>query len=292
MKDYLLVILSVVLLAIGFILQKIYQNKTDTSGGSGVDFSIMSAICSIVILIVSSGFSISFTWYSVINSILKSFCGLAYTVIGFKILKEGKVAFYTLFLMSGGMLVPSVWGWLFLGEEPKLLHIIGVIVILAAIILNNFGKERPRFNILMMCIAVFILNGFVSVLAKLHQSNANFKVVPTADYTLLSVVATLIMSSGLKGVLMLNKTNKEKHRKKLNLWPLAIVVIYSMVGLVSSILQLEGAKNLPASMLYPMLTGGTIALTGLFALIFFGEKLSKRNWIAVLLCVLGTCLFV
>ena len=31
---------------------------------------------------------------------------------------------------------------------------------------------------------------------------------------------------------------------------------------------------------------------GVFALLFFGEKLSKRGWIAVALCSLGTCLFI
>ena len=51
-------------------------------------------------------------------------CGLAYTVIGFRIMKEGSMALFTLFLMSGGMLVPAVWGWLFLHEKPVPLHLL------------------------------------------------------------------------------------------------------------------------------------------------------------------------
>ena len=116
MKDYLLVILSVILLAFGFILQKVYQRRTADTTEGGIDVSIISAVFSISLLILTSGFSISFTRFSAINAMIKSACCLAYTVIGFKIMKEGSVALYMLFLMSGGMLVPSVWGWIFLDE--------------------------------------------------------------------------------------------------------------------------------------------------------------------------------
>ena len=64
-----------------------------------------------------------------------------HAIIGFRIMKESSVAIYMLFLMSGGMLVPSVWGWIFLHEEPKPMHIIGLVVILVSIIINNVGKE-------------------------------------------------------------------------------------------------------------------------------------------------------
>lgn len=295
MKDYLLVILAAVLLAFGFVLQKLYQNKNNDSGSDGIDFSILSAICSVFFLLFTSGFSLSFTWYSFINALLKTSCCIAYTIIGFKILKEGKVALYTLFLMCGGMLLPAVWGWLFLNENPKFLHVIGVIVILVAVILNGLGKEKPSFKVLLMCSAVFVLNGFVSVFSKLHQTNTTFATMPTADYTLLSVLISLVSSVCLKIALQVkSKSTAKKTKFKLNfkIIPFLIVLLYSIVGTVSSVLQLEGAKNLPASMLYPMITGGSVALSGIFALIFFKEKMSIKNWISVILCILGTCLFI
>ena len=292
MKDYLLVILSVILLAFGFILQKVYQRLTADTTEGGIDFSIISAVFSIILLILTSGFSISFTRFSAINAMIKSACCLAYTVIGFKIMKEGSVALYMLFLMSGGMLVPSVWGWIFLDEEPKLLHILGLAVILVSIILNNLGKEKLKAKVLLMCCAVFVLNGFVSVFSKLHQVNTVYEMVPTLDYAMLSTVASLIMSLILKAVLSLKNAHKDKTKFKFSWLPIIIVASYSILGTVSSILQLEGAKNLPASMLYPMITGGSVALTGVFALIFFKEKLSARGWVSVTLCCIGTCFFI
>ena len=116
-------------------MQKTFQRRADDPTESGINFSILSGVFSVVILALTNGRVVSFTWFSVIHAILKSACCLAYTIIGFKIMKDANVALYMLFLMSGGMLVPAVWGWLFLGEEPKGMHILGLIVILVSIII-------------------------------------------------------------------------------------------------------------------------------------------------------------
>ena len=293
MKDYLMIILSALLLAVSFIFQKLFQTRTADTTESGVDFSIMSAIFTVVMLAVTSGFSISFTTYSVINVLLRSTFCLIHTVLGFKIMKAGSVALHMLFLMSGGMLVPAVWGWIFLNEEPKPLHIIGLIVILASIILNNLGSGRPSARVILMCCTVFIVNGFVSVFAKLHQIETVYATVSSAEYTLLSAFASLIMSLALRGALYLKSRGAERTESNcFRLFPILIVILSGTVSTIASILQLECAKNLPASMLFPVQSGGSIAFSGLLALFFFKEKLSKRGWISIALCVVGACLFI
>ena len=292
MKDYFLIVLSALLLAVCFILQKLFQTRTADTTESGVNFSILSASFSIILLVITSGFSISFTPYSVINVIIRSTFCLVHTVLGFKIMKAGSVALHMLFLMSGGMLVPAVWGWIFLNEEPKPLHVVGLVVILISIILNNMGSGRPSTKVILMCSVVFVVNGFVSTLAKLHQIEAVYATVSTAEYTLLSSMASLIMSLALRGVLHLKNKGEAIKSNCFKLFPISIVALSGIVSTLSSLLQLEGAKNLPASMLFPLQSGGSIAFSGILALIFFKEKLSKRGWIAVTLCVIGTCLFI
>ena len=291
MLDYILVLFAVVLLALGFIIQKIYQRGLQSTTEGSVLFSIVSALCSIVLLILLNGFSFDLSWYSAINSLLRALCGLLYTILGFGIMKEGKVAFYMLFLMSGGMLVPCVWGWLFLDEAVKLPHVIGVAVIVLSIVLSNSGTQRPTRKILLQCSAVFFLNGFVSVLSKLHQVNTIHDTVGTTEYAMLGTVASLLMSAAFFAALQIKNKSSGGFKQYFKLRSLLLIPLYSVIGTVSSLLQLEGAKNLPASVLYPMITGGSIILTGLFALLFFWEKLSKRGWAGIILCLGGTCLF-
>ena len=179
--------------------------------------------------------------------------------------------------MSGGMLVPSAWGWFFLGEKPKVLHIIGVAVILASIILNNVGKQKPSAKLLIMCVGVFILNGFVSVFSKLHQINTTYAAVSTGDYAMLSAMTSIIMSLVLRVILSLKERDK-KHRVELKFLPGILALIYAVAMTVSSVLQLAGAKSLPASMLYPMITGGSIAFSGIFGLIILKEVTNDERY--------------
>jgi multidrug transporter EmrE-like cation transporter len=57
------------------------------------------------------------------------------------------------------------------------------------------------------------------------------------------------------------------------------------------LLQLFGAASLPATVLYPFVTGGSIVLSSLAGIIFFKDKLSKNVIASIILCFLGTILF-
>ena len=70
MKDYLLVILSVILLAFGFILQKVYQRRTSDTTEGGIDFSIISAVFSIILLSHMFNRLIENVFYSKFSSLL------------------------------------------------------------------------------------------------------------------------------------------------------------------------------------------------------------------------------
>lgn len=294
MKEYLLVFLSVVLLAFSFIILKFYQQRTDTTTKSSALFNIYSATCSFLLFFAINGFTMKLSLFSVVMAILQATSGFVYSLIGYRILAKGSVALYTLFLMSGGMVVPAVIGWLFLDEPLTLLRVLGVLIIVAAIVINNSGLTRPHPRVLLMCVAVFFLNGLVSVFAKLHQIHADLGAVGTTDYVLISTSLTWLMAIGTYLSLHFRdrKTTAKPQKRKGGVWlPLVIVLLSSAVGSASSFLQLEGAKNLPASVLYPMITGGSIILSGLFSMLFFREKISKREWVGIAVCTVGTCFF-
>ena len=278
-------------------IQKLYQKITVGISGSDVRFNIYSTLFSLCVFAVSGGLHIDVSLFSVINALLKAVCGLLYLLIGFKILARGNVALYMLFLMSGGMVVPCVFGWLFLGEKATFLTVLGACTILFSVVLANSGAKRPDKKLLILCVSVFILNGFVSVFSKLHQIGAQYgyDAVDTSSYALISTIFSLAMSCGL---LFRKKENKDEvigdnaATKKSVLIPILIVLAYSIAGSVSSLFQLEGAKNLPASVLYPVITGGSIALSAVFGMILFKEHLTKRAWLGIILCFAGTCMFV
>jgi drug/metabolite transporter (DMT)-like permease len=201
--------------------------------------------------------------------------------------------------MSGGMAVPYVWGLIFLNESFSWLRTVGLALVLLAIALTAFGDKREKIALtdVLMCVVVFFLNGFVSVTSKLHQINTKYEAVGTTDFLLITTLFSLTSSIVIKiwyAVKEKSEVGAEKTKAKFDrslLLPLLLVPLYSAIGGASSYLQLLGATNLPSSVLYPMITGGTVVLSGVFALICFGEKPSRREWIGMGLCLVGTCLF-
>ena len=55
--------------------------------------------------------------------------------------------------------------------------------------------------------------------------------------------------------------------------------------------QLIGAANVPASVLYPLVTGGSVVLSAVAGLLFFKEKPDKISGIGLLLSFAATFLF-
>ena len=55
-----------------------------------------------------NGFSLDCTSFSFEMAMLKTLGLTAYTLVGFVMLRSGAVATYTMFLMSGGMIMPYI----------------------------------------------------------------------------------------------------------------------------------------------------------------------------------------
>ena len=211
MIDYILVFVSVILLALSFVIQKWYQKKADVNGA--MSFTIYSALFSLALLLILNGPTPAFSWYSLINATLKSLCCYLYTILGFRLMSQGCVALYTLFLMSGGMILPALWGWLFLDEPVLVLRLIGVVVIVVSISLTHSGERKINASMLLSLCGVFFLNGMVSVLSKLHQVNTVYETVSTTGYALLSTVTSLGISVAVYAFRQ-RKTSESKQPKK------------------------------------------------------------------------------
>ncbi len=288
----ILLIIADILLAISFVISKLYQTHEGVSFKKGLKFNILSALFTGVIFAVmgyfKNGHLLEYTNFSLLMALGMTLFGTAYSVISFKILEMGKMAYYTLFLMTGGMTVPYIWGLLFLNESFSLLRTFGLIIIIIAVIITNFEKEKPNLKLILLCSSVFLLNGFVSVTSKVHQINP--VAVDTESFVLLTCIVKLVICTPV--YFMIKEENPETEKKNGDFWYIILLLfLSSLVGGISSLCQLNGAIHLPATVVYPVITGGSIILTAIAGRICFKEKLSKQMIIGIILCFIGTCTF-
>lgn len=294
MKDYGMLTLAAILLAIDFALSKLYQKRAGTALSAGFAFNAILGLFTALIFWGISGFDVHITWFSAIMAALLTVFCMSYTLIGFRILRSGSMALYSLFLMTGGMTLPYLWGLFFLNEPFSWLRTAGLAVLMVAVLLSNLPQKGEKINakLILMCASIFVLNGLVSIVSKAHQIELNFPTVDTAEFVMLSGVAKFLISGiafliakcvGKKG------TEQKAHPKKLPI--LAIILASAAIGGVSYLLQLVGAKNLPATVLYPFITGGSMVFSSIVGIVAFREKPSRVLIFSIALCFIGTLLF-
>jgi multidrug transporter EmrE-like cation transporter len=241
-----------------------------------------------------------------------SICAMTYTIIGFRIMKNGNMAIYTLFLMSGGTVLPYLFGLIFLGEQVSVLRIIGIVLIILAIVLSNLSKEKLDFKMLLSCIAVFILNGVLGIFSSLNQKGADlygFETIDSYSFIVYGNLVKIVVSLVALAVLFIsqklrkNDASEEKiavasanektvalDKKTLVIIALTIVASAAFDG-IGYLLQLTALPHLPASVQYPFLTGGSMIATTLAGILFFRDKPKKMTLISIALCFVSLFLF-
>lgn len=284
-QDYILQIISTVLLALNFAVTKAYQQKEGTSLEKGLQFNIVLGLFSAVFFWALNGFRLECSAFSVLMASAFAVLKAAYTIIGFQIMSKGKISFYTFFLMTGGMIVPYIWGLIFLNEPASLLRTTGLLVIAAALFIINADGPKPGIKQILMCCAVFVLNGFVSVISKEHQINT--AAVSAMDFVVLTGIATAVLCSA--ALFFVKRKSGEK--KDFSFKPVMLILGAALLSGFSYLLQLIGAENLPSTVLYPIITGGSIIFTAFSGILFFKEKVTSRTMLGMGLCFLGTCMF-
>ena len=291
--QYLLILGADALLAMCFAFQKKYQSIAGTSARATLTFNAFAGLATLVIfsvLNICGVYELQFSLFSAVMATLVTSLCLSYMVLGFKLLRAGNMQLYTMFLMTGGMLVPYFFGLAFLDEKFSVLRLFGVVLIVAAVVISNTGALKPTKGQILMCVAVFILNGFTSVTSKLHQIGTVYNPVNTESFVFIMAIAKIVLCFPI--AVILSKKASEKFGSCISATTIILFILTAAADSASSYLQLIGAKSIPAGVLYPLITAGSIILSAIAGMIAFRERPSKNQWLAMIICLAGTCMFI
>jgi len=288
MSNYVLLTFSAVLLAANFSVTSLYQKSEGVSARAGFKFTALVGLVTSLVFWMINGFAIKLSAFSLILAASNAVLCMLYTVIGFRIMKKQGVALYTLFLMTGGMIVPYVWGLLALDEMFFVSRIIGLVFITGAVVLSKWKNEKGNFKDIMLCVTVFFINGLVSVISKIHSIETEMYTVSEMEFVIMANFSNFVIS----GICCLFAKKETSPKEKINAKIiLPIIILSALFGGGSYLMQLISAKSLPATVLYPFVTGGSIIFTTVAERIIYKEKIKTELLISVVLCFLGTLLF-
>lgn len=303
MTGYLILVLISLLWAVDFAINKIYQKHAGTSLRAGVGFNALLGLLTALIFFAANGFTAKIYPFSLLMAAFMALFVMGYNLLGFRILKNGGMALYTVFLMTGGMVVPYIWGLIFLNESFSVLRTLGLLCIIASVIISNANAVKISRRQTAMCFAVFFLNGFSSVTSKIHQTETALDTVDTLEFVMWVGVFKFIIAGAVylfthvkskspSDVPAREPANAYAERKVCNRAKLLSVIVASVTASsVAYALQLFCAKSISAGVLFPFTSGASIVFSTLIGAVFFKEKLSKRLIFGVCLCTVGVLLF-
>jgi len=309
MQYYIFILIAVVLLAVQFASNRAYSIRQGSSAKASLTFTtLVGFTCAVVMFLIAviSGEGFVITPYSLgMGAIVAALC-CTYTFVGFKIMALGSLSVYTMFLMLGGMMLPYLYGVFLLNEGVSVCRIIGFILLAVSLVFPVVAREKAGKSsviFIVLCLAVFCLNGCVSITSKVHQINEIYAKSGSASFSFITNTINAVMSAVGLGIITLRekKQQKEMHadgptavyeKPKTPAGVIAVIVLINAVaGGVSYVLQLVSAAHVAASALYPMITGGSVVLSALAGLLLFKEKPDRISLIGLILSFAATFLF-
>ncbi|MBQ3636749.1 MAG: hypothetical protein II953_00165 [Clostridia bacterium] len=320
MRYYFFILAAVALLALQFSTNKAYGLRRGDGAKASLIFGtacgFASALITFVIACLSEG-GFQFTPFSLLMGAVMASLSCAYTLIGFRILALGDMSVFMMFLMLGGMMLPYIFGVTVLGEfrgaEPWriALRVFGLVLLTVSMVFPVFARKKAGRGsglFVALCAAVFVLNGVASIVSKTHQT-AGFWPYPSVNapsYACLGNLMNGVISAVCLAVVVLGQKRRSAEEgepdpraaeKAKSLLPATtgtialIIAANALCNGVSYTLQLVSASKLPASVLYPMVTGGSVVLSAVAGRIFFGEKPDRITLFGLILSFAATFFF-
>jgi len=304
--DYFFVLIIVITIAICICLYKIYQKRVVSPDWSFriilekcFGFSAILGFFCCSLFFIFNGCKIEINLFSFGIVAILAVIYFTANIFSIIILSRGSIAIYSLFNLLGALMLPFIAGVFFWNEQLTLLKIIGMVFLIISLFIpafekNNSAKNTKIFYIL--CIGIFILTGFANILIKYHQTSPQAHIEAQSFQilcdTIICVVNTILyfIMRRINGKFPL-ATLQKPGEKSFHLINVSILIIYALIGSGSYIIQLWVAETLDATLLFPLITGGSIIFTVIFGWIFFKEKPGKFMVIGTVIACIATALF-
>lgn len=247
-------------------------------------FCVIEGICVTLVTFAFNGFQFNISRFTLLMGVLNALALFAYNMSLIKASTLGSYAFMNVIMLFGGLLVPSIYGAVFLNEEISAAKIIGILAVLLSCLLMNIEdiklKNTP-FTYYIFCGVLFIANGLYGTFVKMqtvYKDDQKQEMI-MLTFALTSLVALAqLFASEKKNTLKAFKLSRK------SILPLIICLISASlaINLLVYLLPL-----LDTAVLYTVENGGVLILSALYSVLFFREKLRPVKVIGILTAVVG-----
>ncbi len=192
---------------------------------------------------------------------------------------------YTSVIVSLASLISALSG-LFYGETIDGFQIFGMGIMVFCIIFStdkSNGDKKTSFRWLVIALVSCFTNGFVGVMQKIHQ-NSPYKAQSTVF--LVSAFIFMTLAGGAIWLVMRKRAGDDVFRPTAK--QSLIAAASGAVFAVPHVANLFLAGAMPSAVFFPIINTGGLILTLLAATLLFKEKLTRLQWVGIVLGLISS----
>ena len=297
-----------VLFSVQFLFTKQYQLRAGAGWRPAIWMLVFANLWMGFLFLSAGGFRLRILPASLLYAVVYAVCAAVNNAASLFAMRLGKVAVVTLFSLSGGLLLPSAYGVIRLGEPLTAGKAAGTLLIVLASFGCLFGKQderaagSPRRRFWLLCLAVFVSNGMVSVVTKAHAIRADTG--SSREFLTLTSLLGLIASAAILLPGLLKRTDEAGAAGlrarigrdlggKRAAWTLVLLTGgYAVCNGLANVCSMHTAKTMDSSLQFPLLSAMVVVFTALLAWAVFHEKTGRGDAAGLGLTVAGMALLV
>ena len=295
--DYAFLVAAAVLYSFMFLFNGKYQKNNGNGLDSALAFSLYTSVVCLIIYFALSGvrlisgwealevFELQFSWFSFLLAISSAAVNIGFSFFSIKALGVANLSLFSIFAMLGGMLLPSLYGLIFSGEPMTFGKGACYALIIVALFLTfeKGGKKGKRS--LFYCFGVFVLNGLSGVITSIHQEEAFAEYAVNSGSYMIMTRGICVVVSFVLFLTLFKKPPALKIKDTLS------IAGYGFCGGMGNLLQFIALATLDSSVLFPIVTGGTMICSTAVSLVV-KEKSKVKTIIASVIAAASTALMI
>lgn len=278
--EIVMILTSTLLFSLQFLFHNIFEKKYGSGLQASMTYAFWGGVYGFFLMLITSGFSFHFSWFSMLLALFSALNGIVYTFCAGKAFDTANLSLFSMFAMLGGMALPFLYG-ICAGEDFTLMKALSFVLIAAALAITVDFKGESKKGATFYYVAIFILNGMSGVISAIHQGFPDLA-IDSSSYMMITKIWTVLI---VLGILFY----KKQPLLRMDTKNMISAFGYSAFSSVGNLLLLLALVTLPASIQYPIVTGGVIVISTVISALR-KEKLTYRDIIAAVVAFGATVL--
>ena len=273
----------------GTVAKKYYTDREPTGLSGGFVFNAVGSLAAAVVLLCWGGFGAT-SAFTILLGLLFGAVTAFQGIMNIAALQVGPMS-YTSVIISFSTLISALSGVLFFGEDLGWAQIVGIVLMLASFVLatEKDGDDKKKANLkwFLLCLAAFFATGGIGIMQKVHQGSSHrgelnaFLIIAFISSALFCAICAVITRKRDRQATT-GKDSGTVNTKRVRLM-LTIMLVSGVCVAINNKFNLYLSGVMDSAVFFPIVNGGGLVLTTLAAVILFRERLTKKQWVGIVL---------